>query len=153
MQLTVENAMNASRHQGHGKRTEGKAGVVLHVGGKPDASVTKTLGRLSWRAGQTERDGGNRLEVPRLASFAGAKRTQLAVLTEAAVMAELRRVVTGVTCLAAVRPLSPRLAAAPIVLARGEGFSAGRASRSEPVGFVPHHGADVWGDEGGIYSW
>jgi hypothetical protein len=45
-------------------------------------------------------------------------------------------VVTGVTCLAAVRPLSPRLTAAPIVLARDQGFS-----------------ADVWVDEGGIYSW
>lgn len=153
MQLTVENAMNASRHQVHGKRTEGKAGVVLHVGGSPDAAVTKTLGRQSWMAGQSERDGGNRLEVPRLACFAGAKRTQLAVLTEAAVMAELRRVVTGVTCLAAVRPLSPRLAAAPIVLAREQGFSPGRASRSEPMPPLPYHEVGLGVDEGGIYSW
>lgn len=153
MQLTVENAMNASRHQVHGKRTEGKAGVVLHVGGEINAAVTKTLGRLSWMAGQSERDGGNRLEVPRLASFAGAKRTQLAVLTEAEVMAGLRQVVTGVTCLAAVRPLSPRLTAAPIVLARGQGFTPGRASRSEPVEAMPLYDADVGVDEGGIYSW
>lgn len=154
MQRELENSMKATRHQVHGmQRGTGKVGVVLHVGGEQNAPVMKTLVRLSPTAGLSERDGGNRLTVPRLASFAGAKRSQLAVLTEAEVMAGLRRVVTGVTCLAAVRPLSPRLAAAPIVLARDAGFSAGRASRSEPVGFVPHPVADAWVDEGGIYSW
>ncbi|QRK12040.1 hypothetical protein JQX13_19535 [Archangium violaceum] len=115
--------------------------------------MTKTLARLTCTAGQSERDGGNRLEVPLLASFAGAKRTQLAVLTEAAVMAELRQVVTGVTCLASVRPLSPRLAVAPIVLARGQDFSPGRAHRHGWVESAHRHDFDEVVDEGGIYSW
>ncbi|PTL79826.1 hypothetical protein [Vitiosangium sp. GDMCC 1.1324] len=156
MQLTVEkNGMKASRHQDHGKRTgEGTGGVVLHVGGELHAAVTKTLARLSWTAGQFERDGGNRLEVPRLVTFAGAKRSQLAVLTEAAVTAELREAVTGVTCLASVRPTSPRLAAAPIVLARGQEFSPGRAtSWHELVESAHSHDVHSMVDEGGIYSW
>jgi hypothetical protein len=154
MQLKVENGMKASRHQVQGKRVGGEeAGGVLHVGGELSSSVTKSLTRLSWTVGQIERDGGNRPEVPRLASFAGAKRSQLAVLTEAAVTAGLREEVTGVTCLASVRPVSPRLAAAPIVLARSQGFSPGRVARSEWVELAHGHEVGLLEDEGGIYSW
>src|SRR4029079_6961872 len=43
MRLTVENGMEASRHQAHGKR-RGEVGVgVLHVGGELNAPVTRTL--------------------------------------------------------------------------------------------------------------
>ncbi len=154
MQLNVENGMKVSRHQGHGVRMdEGKMGVVLHVGGGLNAPVTKTLARPSWTAGQFERDGGNRLEVPRLASFAGAKRTWLAVLTEAGVTDGLREVVTGVTCLASVRPVSPRLAVAPIVLARDPGFSPGHTAHGGPRVSARAHDAGMGMDEGGIYSW
>ncbi|HYO60006.1 hypothetical protein [Archangium sp.] len=147
MQLEVENGMKASGHQGHGMwMGEGKAGVVLHMGGELNASVTKT--RLSWMAGQSARDRGNRL-----ASFAGANRAHLAVLTRAAVTAGLREVVTGVTCLASVRPLSPRLTVARLVLDRDPGFSPVRTIHGELV--KPAHGddIDVGMDEGGIYSW
>jgi hypothetical protein len=141
MQRELENSMKATRHQVHGmRRGNGKVGVVLHVGGEQNAPVMKALVRLSPTAGQTERDGGNRLTVPRLASFAGAKRGQLVVLTEAGVTDGLREVVTGVTCLAAVRPLSPRLTVAPIVLARAQDFE-------------PSHDLDLGVDVGGIYSW
>jgi hypothetical protein len=116
--------------------------VVLHVGGEQNAPVMKTLVRLSPMAGRSERDGGHRLTVPRLASFAGAKRSQLAVLTEAGVTDGLREAVTGVTCLAAVRPLSPRLAVAPIVLAREQDFEPAYA-----------RDLDLGVDVGGIYSW
>jgi hypothetical protein len=89
-----------------------------------------------------------------LASFAGAKRAQWAVLTEAAVLIGLREVVTGVTCLASVRPTSPRLTVAPIVLASGGGgFSSGRVSRSGLVESARGHEVDAVVDEGGIYSW
>ncbi len=152
--MRLENGMKVSGHQGHGKRFEGQAvGVVLHVGGEQSASVVRPLARPSYMAGQFERDGGNRLEVPPLASFAGAKRTQWAVLTEAKVLAGLREVVTGVTCLASVRPMSPRLTVAPIVLARGGGFSPGRVSRSGLVESAHSHDVDAVEDEGGIYSW
>ncbi|HYO65848.1 MAG TPA: hypothetical protein VEU33_07185 [Archangium sp.] len=143
MQRELENSMKATRHQVHGmRRGNGKAGVVLHGGGKQNAPVMKTLVRLSPTAGQSERDGGNRLTVPRLASFAGAKRSQLAVLTEAGVTDGLRETVTGVTCLAAVRPLSPRLAVAPIVLTREQDFEPSYG-----------HDLDLGMDVGGIYSW
>ncbi|HEX5753400.1 MAG TPA: hypothetical protein VFZ09_44795 [Archangium sp.] len=143
MQRELENSMKATRHQVHGmRRGNGKAGVVLHVGGEQNAPVMKTLVRLSPMAGQSERDGGNRLTVPRLASFAGAKRAQLVVLAEAGVTDGLREVVTGVTCLAAVRPLSPRLAVAPIVLSREQHFEPAYA-----------HELDLGVDVGGIYSW
>ncbi len=145
MQLTVENEMKASRHPIHGKRWgEGRTGKVLRGGGEQGA-VTKALARLSWLAGHSERDGGLQLEVSRLASLAGANRAQLVVLTEAKVTAGLREGVTGVTCLASVRPSSPRLTAAPIVLARGPGPSDGQPARD--VGVVRR------GEEGGIYSW
>jgi hypothetical protein len=143
MQRELENSMKATRHQVHGmRRGNGKAGVVLHVGGEQNAPVMKTLVRLSPMAGRSERDGGHRLTVPRLASFAGAKRSQLAVLTEAGVTDGLREAVTGVTCLAAVRPLSPRLAVAPIVLAREQDFEPAYA-----------RDLDLGVDVGGIYSW
>lgn len=143
MQRELENSMKATRHQVHGmRRGTGKVGVVLHVGGEQNAPVMKTLVRLSPTAGLSERDGGNRLTVPRLASFAGAKRSQLAVLTEAGVTDGLHEVVTGVTCLAVVRPLSPRLAVAPIVLDRARDFEPSYG-----------HDLDLGVDVGGIYSW
>lgn len=154
MQRELENSMKATRHQVHGmRRGDGKVGVVLHVGGEQNAPVMKTLVRLSPTAGQSERDGGNRLAVPRLASFAGANRTQLAVLTEAGVTDGLREVVTGVTCLASVRPLSPRLAVAPIVLARDQDFSPGRPTRGALMLPAYGHDLDMGVDVGGIYSW
>jgi hypothetical protein len=154
MHMRLENGMKVSGHQGQGKQPGRETvGVVLHVGGEQSASVVRPLVRLPYRAGQYERDGGNRLEVPPLASFAGAKRTQWAVLTEAAVLAGLREVVTGVTCLASVRPMSPRLTVAPIVLARGGGFSPGRGSRSGLMESAHGHDVDAVVDEGGIYSW
>ncbi|WP_375770188.1 hypothetical protein NR798_04660 [Archangium gephyra] len=146
--------MKATRHQVHGLwRGEGEAGVVLHMGGEQSARVMKTLARSASMAGQSERDGGHRLAVPRLASFAGANRTWLAVLTEAGVTAGLREAVTGVTCLASVRPMSPRLSVAPIVLDtelnRGEepGARGPRGKRAHDQD--PDLGVDV----GGIYSW
>jgi len=108
---------------------------------------------LSSTAGPSERDGGHRLAVPRLASFAGANRTQLAVLTEAGVTDGLREVVTGVTCLASVRPMSPRLTLAPIVLARDQDFSPGRTARGELLEPAYSHDLDLGVDVGGIYSW
>ncbi|OJH35093.1 hypothetical protein BON30_39145 [Cystobacter ferrugineus] len=117
---------------------------MLYRGGEHSASVAKTLTRLSWTAGQSEPDGSHRLKVSALASFAGAKRSQLAALTEAEVTAGLRSVVTGVTCLARARSRAPRLALAPIVLVR-----------DRRNGLVPlERGATVHEvDEGGIYSW
>lgn len=154
MQRELENSMKATRHQVHGMwRGEGKAGVVLHMGGEQNARVTKTLARPASMAGQPERDGGTRLVVPRLASFAGANRTQLAVLTEAGVTDGLREVVTGVTCLASVRPLSPRLTVAPIVLDRDQDHVPGRTARGAWGKQTPSHDPDMGVDVGGIYSW
>jgi hypothetical protein len=151
MQRELENSMKATRHQVHGmRRGNGKAGVVLHVGGEQNAPVMKALARLSSTTGQSERDGGNRLVVPRLASFAGANRTQLAVLTEAGVTDGLREVVTGVTCLASVRPMSPRLAVAPIVLAREQDV---RPAHGGLMDAAFRHDVDLGVDLGGIYSW
>lgn len=151
MQRELENSMKATRHQVHGmRRGDSKTGVVLHVGGEQNAPVMKALARLSPTAGQSERDGGNRLVVPRLASFAGANRAQLAVLAEAGVTDGLREVVTGVTCLASVRPLSPRLAVAPIVLARAPVLGPARGGLMDPAF---HHDVDLGVDLGGIYSW
>jgi hypothetical protein len=133
--------MKASRQQVPGKKGGLMAVGVLHVGGQTDASVAKNLLWLSWTAGQAERDGGSRPEASRLASFAGANRTRLAMLMEAKVTAGLREGVTGVTYLASVRPSSSRLTAAPIVLARSSEVASLRTSRNED-----------W-DEGGIYSW
>jgi hypothetical protein len=95
-------------------------------------------------AGQSEPDGSHRLEVSALASFAGAKRSQLAALTEAEVTAGLRGVVTGVTSLARLRSRAPRLALAPIVLVRDRGNALVPLERGVTVHEV---------DEGGIYSW
>ncbi|MCY1073704.1 hypothetical protein [Archangium lansingense] len=154
MQRELENSMKATRHQVHGmRRGEGKAVMVLHVGGEQNAPVMKTLARPSKAVGQFERDGGNRLVVPRLASFAGANRTQLAVLSEAGVTDGLREVVTGVTYLASVRPMSPRLAVAPIVLVREQDFSPGRTARGELMEPARSHDLDLGVDVGGIYSW
>jgi hypothetical protein len=154
MQLRVENGMKASRHQVHGKWSGGEtAGVVLHVGGEQGASVTRKLVRLSRTAGQSKQEGGSAVEVPRVAYFAGAKRTQLAVLMEAEVTAALREALTGVTCLASVRPQSPRLTDAALVLAGGRGFSPGRRLWSQPMESEHSHDLDEVVDEGGIYSW
>jgi hypothetical protein len=153
MQLRVENGMKASRHQVHGKRSGGELGGVLHVGGEPSASVTRKLVRLSRTAGQSEQEGGNTVEVPPVAYFAGAKRTQLAVLMRAEVTAALREALTGVTCLASVRPVSSRLTAASLVLAGGRGFSPGRRPRNQPMESAHSHDLDEVVDEGGIYSW
>jgi hypothetical protein len=144
MQLQVEQGMGASRHGIQGQwGGEGKVGGGQSRGGEQSASGARTLARLYWKAGQFEPDGSHRLEVSTLASFAGAKRGQLAALTEAEVTAGLRGVVTGVTCLAWLRPL-PRLALTPIVLVRDRGNS--------PASL--EHGAGIHEvDEGGIYSW
>jgi hypothetical protein len=143
MQLQVEQGLGAFRHGSQGV-VEGRAGGVLNRGGEHSASVAKTLTRLAWMAGKHEPDGSHRLEVSALVSFAGAKRRQLAALTEAEVTAGLRGVVTGVTSLARLRSRAPRLALAPIVLVgeRGHGPSS------------LEHGAGIHEvDEGGIYSW
>jgi hypothetical protein len=144
MQLRVENGMKASRHQVHGKRSDGeKVGVVLHVGGEPGASV-RPLGQLAWKAGQAERRGG-----PELARFASTKRTELAVLGGTALTVGLRRAVLNVTCLASVRPVAPRLAVTTSVELAGHwGFSPGQVV----VGNLPPP-EQVEVDEGGIYSW
>ena len=145
MELRVENGMKASSHQVHGKRSDGeKVGGVLHVGGEPGASVIRPVGRLSWKAGQAEREGG--LELARLAS---AKRTELAVLGGTALTVGLRRAVLGVTCLASVRPVAARLAVTRSVELAGHwGFSPGQVV----VGNLPPP-ERVEVDEGGIYSW
>jgi hypothetical protein len=137
--------MKASSHQVHGKRSDGeKVGVVLHVGGEPGASVIRPAGRLSWKAGQAEREGGLTL-----ARFASAKRTDLAVLGGTAFTVSLRRAVLGVTCLASVRPVAPRLAVtSSLELAGHWGFSPGQVV----VGNLPPP-EHVEVDEGGIYSW
>lgn len=143
MQLQVEQGLGASRHGSQGA-VEGRAGGVLYRGGEHSASVAKTLTRLSWTAGQHEPDGSHRLAVSALASFAGAKRRQLAALTEAEVLAGVRGVVTGVTTLARLRSRAPRLTLAPIVLVRDRDH--GPSSLE--------HGAGIHEvDEGGIYSW
>ncbi len=137
--------MKASSHQVHGKRSDGeKVGVVLHVGGEPGASVIRPVGRLSWKAGQAEREGGLAL-----ARFASAKRTDLAVLGGTAFTVGLRRAVLGVTCLASMRPVAPKLAVTTSVELAGHwGFSPGQVV----VGNLPPpERGEV--DEGGIYSW
>jgi hypothetical protein len=146
MQLQVEQGMGASRLGIQATWSgEARAGVAQYRGGEPSATVVRALSRLSSRTtGQSEPDGSQRLEVSALASFAGAKRSQWAVLTEAEVLAGVRGVVTGVTCLANPRPSAPRLALAPIVLIRDQAphlaFSK-RATAKQEV------------DVGGIYSW
>ncbi|HEX8434125.1 MAG TPA: hypothetical protein VF697_03440, partial [Archangium sp.] len=153
MQLRIENGMKASRHQVHGKRAGGEmAGLILHAGGEPDASVTRNLVRLSRTAGQSGQEGGSTVEVPRVAYFAGAKRAQLAVLTQSGVTAALREALTGVTCLASVRPVSPRLAEASLVLAGGWSFSPGRRTGNPAPESAHSHDLDEVVDEGGIYS-
>jgi hypothetical protein len=149
MQPRVENGMNASRHQVHGKWVGGeKAGLVLHMGGEPSASVARPLTLLSRQAGREE---GHRLVVPHLASFAGAKRAELESLLRAEATAGLRELLTRVTCLASVRPVSARLTVARLVLAQG--FSPGRSSRGALVESAPRRDVDLMVDEGGIYSW
>jgi len=137
--------MKASSHQVHGKRSDGeKVGVVLHVGGEPGASVIRPVGRLSWKAGQAEREGGLAL-----ARFASAKRTDLAVLGGTAFTVGLRRAVLGVTCLASMRPVAPKLAVTSSVEFAGHwGFSPGQVV----VGNLPPPEC-LEVDEGGIYSW
>ena len=143
MQLQVEQGLGASRHGSQGM-VEGRAGGVLNRGGEHSTLVAKTLTRLSWTAGKYEPDGSHRLKVSALASFAGAKRSQLAALTEAEVTAGLRGVVTGVTCLARLRSRAPRLALAPIVLVRELGNTPSSLEHVAAIHEV---------DEGGIYSW
>jgi len=137
--------MKASSHQVHGKRSDGeKVGVVLHVGGEPGASVIRPVGRLSWKAGQAEREGGLAL-----ARFASAKRTELAVLGGTAFTVGLRRAVLGVTCLASMRPVAPKLAVTSSVEFAGHwSFNPGQVV----VGNLPPPEC-VEVDEGGIYSW
>lgn len=144
MQLKVEQGLGASRHGNPGV-VEGRAGGVLNRWGEHSATVAKTLTRLSRTAGKSERDGSHRLEVSALVSFAGAKRNQLAALTEAEVLAGVRGVVTGVTTLARLRSRAPRLALAPIVLVRERGHG--------PSSLLEHGAAIHEVDEGGIYSW
>ncbi len=142
MPLRVENGMNASLHQVHGKLGGGeKAGLVLRIAGEPSMSAARPLTRLFWR------EEGHPLEAPHLASFAGEKRTELATLVQAEATAGLRELFTGVTCLASVRPVSPRLKAAPLVFAQG--CSPGSTSRSARV----ESDHDLMMEEGGIYSW
>ena len=143
MRLKLEQGMGAPHHALHGMWSEGgKARGVLQWGSE-QVSVARTLARLSWTTGPNEHGGSHQLEVSRLKVFAGAKHRQLAVLTEAAVTAGLREVVTGVTCLASLRPSSPRLTVASTVLAR--------ASKTGGTQKRNHGGDGV--DEGGIYSW
>lgn len=138
MQSRVDNGMNASRHQVHGKRVGGeKAGLVLLMGGEPSASVARPLTRLSWR---TDRQEVHQLQVSHLASFVAGKRAELETLARAEVTAGLREQLTWVTPLASVRPVAPRLVVAPFVLARD-------------VRSAPGPDADLGVDEGGIYSW
>ncbi|ATB30557.1 hypothetical protein [Melittangium boletus] len=144
MRLKLEQGMGAPNHAIHGMWGEGgKAkGVLQHWGGE-QASVARTLARLSWTTGPTEHGGNHRPEVSLWAVFAGAKHRQLAVLREAAVTAGLHEVVTGVTCLASIRPSAPRLTVASTVLARAS-KRGGTQDRN--------HGVEGM-DEGGIYSW
>lgn len=146
MQLHVEQGMGASRPGLPGPWSgEVKTGVGYYRGGEPSATVVKALTRSSIRtAGQSELDGSQRLEVSALASFAGAKRSQWAALTEAGALAGMRGVVTGVTCLASLRPGTPRLALAPIGLIRGQ---------ARRLTLVEDHPAKPEVDAGGIYSW
>jgi hypothetical protein len=138
MQSRVDNGMNASRHQVHGKRVGGeKAGLVLRMGGEPSVSVARPLTRLSWR---TNRHEVHQRELSHLASFAAGKRGELETLERAEVMAGLHEQLTRVTSLASVRSLAPWLMVAPLVLAQGP--------RS-----APGPDADLGVDEGGIYSW
>ena len=142
MRLELEQGLGASRHALHGTWSGGgKAGTARRGGGQ-QASVTRTLARLSWMTGSCEHGGSAPLEVSWLEALAGAKRHQQAALSVAEVTAGLRETVTGVTCLASFRPAAPRLTVASTVLAR-----------------APEPGAEkkisrVWEqDEGGIYSW
>ena len=154
MLLTVENKLTTSRHQVPGKpREQGVGGRILHVEGTEGAAVTRTVAWPSWKAGPIERDGSHRPHISRLASLAGASRAQLAVLTEAGVTAGLREWVTGVTCLASVRPMAPRLTAAPIVLARSPGASVLHCLPTEGGGVARAPRLEALVDEGGIYSW
>jgi hypothetical protein len=145
MKWRVENGMKASRHQVQGKRSDGeKVGMVLHVGAEPGASVIRPMGRLAWMASQAGREEG--LGLVRLA---GAKRAELAVLAGAAVTVVLRRAVTGVTCLASLRSMAPRLTVTTSVEFAGRwGFGPGQV-----VGGELGRRALVEVDEGGIYSW
>jgi hypothetical protein len=92
--------------------------------------------------GSSEHGGSAPLEVSWLEALAGAKRHQLSTLSAAAVMVGLRELVTGVTCLASLRPEAPRLTVASTVLSRAP--LTGREERA--------FGAREQ-DEGGIYSW
>jgi hypothetical protein len=118
--------------------------MVLHVGGEPGASVIRPVGRVAWKAGQAEREG-----VLGLARLASAKRMELAVLGGTALTVALRRAVLGVTCLASVRPVAPRLAVTRSVELAGHwGFNPGQVV----VGNLPPP-EHMEVDEGGIYSW
>lgn len=134
--------MNASLHQVYGKRGGGeKAGLVLRMGGEPSPSVARPLTRLFWR------EEGRSLEAPHLTSFAWERRTELTALARAEATAGLRELFIQVTRLASVRPVSPRLKAAPPVSAQG--FSPAGPSGSAWV----ESGHDPMVEEGGIYSW
>ena len=133
MQLHVEKGMGASRMAGYGQAGRGR-------GGPQGAGVTRSLTRLSWTAG--EHDGSQRQDVATLVHFAGAKRSEWEALLEAEVTAGLRGAVTGVTCLAGLRPAQPRSMRTPIVLISTEQHGPRAPGAAAP---------EV--DEGGIYSW
>jgi hypothetical protein len=147
MQPRVENRMNASRHQVHGKQVGGeKAGLVLRWGGEPGASVARPL---FWRDGREE---GHRLAGPHLRSFVGARRAELEALARARTTSGLREPLTRMTCLASVRAVSSRLRVVPLVPTQD--YSPGRASRDALVESAHGHDLDdLPVDEGGIYSW
>lgn len=60
------------------------------------------LSRLEWKAAAEGETGG--IDVPELAAFVGAKRTQLAVLSKSAVTGALRKGLEAVTRVASMRP-------------------------------------------------
>lgn len=60
------------------------------------------LSRLEWRRAAQGETGG--VDVPELAAFVGAKRTQLAVLSKSAAIGALRGALQEVTRVASMRP-------------------------------------------------
>lgn len=154
MLLTVENQLKTLRPRHHEKASEqGTGGRLLHLEAVEGAEVTKCQTWSSWMVGSIERDGGLRPDVCRLVSLAGASRAQLAVLTKAAVTAGLREQVTGVTFLASVRTLSPRLTEASIARATGPRPGVIHSLSKERGGVTRVLRLEARVDEGGIYSW
>jgi hypothetical protein len=154
MQLRMEEGKKVSRHQGQeGWRREQRGVGVLHAGKELHVARVTPLARLSWTA-LPEREGGNRLDTPRLASFVWDMRAQLMTLSKGRSVAGLREVVKGATLLASVRRAAyPRLVPVPSVLAGDRGFNPG-GEQSRPRGeWAPGPDVELLVDEGGIYSW